>query len=119
MDEESENENGEIRICSFDVNEELVRREPWVGDPIETRKNLEAFIEGGIYEWPNGSGKTYDYKNIMNGKSFMESFSREKFRETIGEYSTSNKDTFASELNQGIRDNKNKRVIVYQLIKDN
>lgn len=109
----------EMEICSFDVNEELVRREPWVGDPIETRKNLEAFIEGKEYVWPNGSGKAYDYKNIMNGKSFMEYFSGEKFRETIGEYSTSNKDTFASELNQGIRDNKNKRVIVYQLIKDN
>ncbi|MCI9245818.1 MAG: hypothetical protein HFJ30_01520 [Clostridia bacterium] len=117
MENESKKENP--RICSFDVNEELVRREPWVGDPIETRKNLEAFIEGKEYVWPNGSGKAYDYKNIMNGKSFMEYFSGEKFRETIGEYRTNNKDTFASELNQGIRDNKNKRVIVYQLIKDN
>lgn len=109
----------DMEICSFDVNEELVRREPWVGDPIETRKNLEAFIEGKEYVWPNGSGKKYDYANIINGKSFMEYFSKKKCRETIGEYRTSNKDTFASELNQGIRDNKNKRVIVYQLMKDN
>lgn len=105
-------------ICSFDVNEELVRREPWVGDPIETRKNLEAFIEGKEYVFPNGSGEKYDYNNIINGKSFMEYFSNKKCRETIGEYRTNNKDTFASELNQGIRDNKNKRVIVYQLITD-
>ena len=117
MENESKKENP--RICSFDVNEELVRREPWVGDPIETRKNLEAFIEGGIYEWPNGSGKAYNYEYIVNGRSFMEYFQDEKFRETIGEYRTNNKDTFASELNQGIRDNKNKRVIVYQLIRDN
>ena len=117
MENESKKENP--RICSFDVNEELVRREPWVGDPIETRKNLEAFIEGGAYEWPNGSGKAYNYENIVNGRSFMEYFQDEKFIETIGEYRTNNKGTFASELNQGIRDNKNKRVIVYQLIKDN
>lgn len=39
-----------------------------------------------------------------------------KFIETIGEYSTNTKDTLASSLNQGIRDNKNKRVIIYQLI---
>ncbi len=104
------------QICSFDVNEEVIRREPWVGDPIETRKNLEAFIEGKEYVWPNGSGFKYDYKNIFNGQSFMKYFANKKFRETIGEYRTSNKDTFASELNQGIRDNKNKRVIVYQLI---
>ena len=57
--------------------------------------------------------------NAISGKSFIEYFSKKKCRETIGEYRTSNKDTFASELNQGIRDNKNKRVIVYQLIKDN
>ena len=108
----------DMEICSFDVNEELVRREPWVGDPIETRKNLEAFIEGEEYVWPNGSGKKYDYANIIHGQSFMEYFSKNKFRETIGEYKTNPKGTFASELNQGIRDNKNKRVIVYQLIKD-
>lgn len=111
-----------MEICSFDVNEELVRREPWVGDPIETRKNLEAFIEGKEYIWPNGellpdgSAKKYNYAKIINGKSFMEYFENKKCRETIGEYRTNNKDTFASELNQGIRDNKNKRVIVYQEI---
>lgn len=114
---ESQKENP--RICSFDVNEELVRREPWVGDPIETRKNLEAFIEGKEYVWPNGSGNQYDYTNLFAGKSFIEEFSDRKFRETIGEYKTNEKGTFASELNQGIRDNKNKRVIVYQLIKEN
>lgn len=117
MQNESQKENP--RICSFDVNEELVRREPWVGDPMETRKNLQAFIEGGVYEWPNGSGEKYDYRTVVKGKSFMEYFSNKKCRETIGEYKTSNKDTFASELNQGIRDNKNKRVIVYQVMKDN
>lgn len=122
MENESKEENGQIRICSFDVNEELVRREPWVGDPIETRKNLTAFIEGGEYVWPNGAknpdntDKSYNY----HGKGFIERFSGKEFRETIGEYKTDkNKDdTFASELNQGIRDNKNKRVIVYQLVKD-
>ncbi len=38
-----------------------------------------------------------------------------KFIETVGEYSINTKDTFAASLNQGIRDNKNKRVIIYQL----
>ena len=120
MKNESKKANGEIRICSFDINEELVRREPWVGDPIETRKNLEAFIEGGEYVWQNGSGKVYKYDKAIQGTtSFMDFFEDKKCRETIGEYKTNNKGTFASDLNQGIRDNKNKRVIVYQLMKDN
>lgn len=113
----NESEKEKPRVCSFDVNEELIRREPWGGDPIETRKNLKAFIEGGVYEWPNGSDKKYDYSKVMKGQSFMQFFlnGNKKCRETIGEYRTDKKETFASELNQGIRDNKNKRVIVYQL----
>lgn len=91
------------QVCSFDVNEELIRREPWVGSPIDTRTNLEAFLNGGTY----GS---YHYS------SFIEQHAGDYFRETIGEYRTNIKGTFASELNQGIRDNKNKRVIVYQLM---
>ena len=88
------------QICSFDVNEELVRREAWVGSPADTRKNLEDFL--------NGKGSY--------APGFIAQYKDKHFRETIGEYKTNNKDTFASELNQGIRDNKNKRVIVYQLI---
>ncbi|MCI9039336.1 MAG: hypothetical protein HFJ29_05655 [Clostridia bacterium] len=91
------------QVCSFDINEELIRREPWVGSPIDTRENLEAFLNGGTYG-------TYHYPG------FIQQYSGDYFRETIGEYRTNNKDTFASGLNQGIRDNKNKRVIVYQLM---
>lgn len=116
MENESQESNGDIRICSFDVNEELARREPWVSDPVETRKNLQAFIEGKEYKWPNASGNVYNYAKLFGRQSFMEHFSDKKFRETIGEYKTVYKGTFASELNQGIRDNKNKRVIVYQLM---
>lgn len=111
----NESQSAKPRICSFDVNEESVRREPWTGDPIETKNNLTAFIEGIEYPWPNGSGNSYDYSHSVKGTSFMQAFQTQKFVETIGEYKTTNKDTFASELNQGIRDNKNKRVIVYQL----
>ena len=39
-------------ICSFDVDEEGRRREPWTGDNEETKKNLEAFLYGQKYYSP-------------------------------------------------------------------
>lgn len=102
-------------ICSFDVDEETARHEPWTGSAEDYKANLQAFLNGKIFSYPSGLGE-YNYGNYnRNGKSFLEYYADSQFIETIGEYSTSTKDTFASSLNQGIRDNKNKRVIVYQL----
>lgn len=101
-----------INICSFDVDEETKRHEPWTGNTNDYKKNLDAFLGGGTFVYPSGIKKEYDY-----GNGFIQNTGRTaKFIETIGEYSMETKDSFASELNQGIRDNKNKRVIVYRLV---
>jgi len=99
-----------IEICSFDVDEETKRHEPWTGSTIDYKKNMDAFLKGGKFDYPSGSGDYYQYSN------FIDKYSNKKFRETIGEYAMNRKDTFASELDKGIRNNKNKRVIIYQLV---
>lgn len=96
-------------ICSFDVAEENTRHEPWTANDEYTKENLDCFLNGGEFEYPSGTG-SYNYESFINKMG-----SNVQFIETIGEYSTNTKDTFAATLNQGIRDNKNKRVIVYQV----
>lgn len=98
------------KICSFDVDEETRRHEPWTGNTIDYKENLDKFLQGGEFKAPSGNGMNYDYK-----KGFISENKGKIFIETIGEYSTNTKNSFASTLNQGIRDNKNKRVIIYQL----
>lgn len=104
-----------IQICSFDVDEETKRHEPWTGSTIDYKENLDCFLKGGIFKYPSGSGENYNYSQKW-GKGFAEQFKTAIFRETIGEYQISEKSGLSSELNQGIRKNKNKRVIVYQLL---
>lgn len=55
------------KICSFDVVEETTRHEPWTANNIEYKANLDAFIKGGIYQYPNGVlDDKYDYSK--NGR---------------------------------------------------
>lgn len=105
-------------ICSFDVDEETARHEPWTGNAADYRKNIEAFLKGGTFYYPSGSGEFYDYEKYFASGSFVAKYANSHFKETIGEYSTDSNDesSLSSELNQGIRDNKDKRVIIYQLI---
>lgn len=101
-----------INICSFDVDEETKRHEPWTGNTTDYKANLDVFLGGGNFTYPSGNGESYNY-----GKGFIEKTGKStKFIETIGEYAIETKDSFTSQLNQGIRDNKNKRVIVYRLV---
>lgn len=104
-------------ICSFDVDEEDIRREPWTGKEIDTKINLDIFLKGGKIEYATSQveeGKyIYDY-----GIGFIATHGEyAKFRETIGEYSIKDKeDKITTEIDTGIRNNKRKRVIVYQEI---
>lgn len=102
----------DIKICSFDVDEETKRHEPWTGNTMDYKKNLDAFLGGGTFISPSGNGETYNYGNGFIKKIGI----TPKFIETIGEYAIELKDSFASELNQGVRGIKNKRVIVYRLV---
>lgn len=61
----------DISICSFDVDEETTRHEPWTGSTIDYKNNLDAFIEGKIFYYPTGSGEKYDYSK--NGRRFNKS----------------------------------------------
>ncbi len=109
MDQGTKTQN--INICSFDVEEETKRHEPWTGTTEDYKDNLDTFLKGGEFHYPSDKNIYMDY-----GEGFVNKFSTNvKFIETIGEYSTNTKGGLASELNQGIRDNKNKRVIVYKL----
>ena len=108
------NNTSNIKICSFDVDEETKRHEPWTGSPIDYKNNLDCFLNGAIFHYPSDYGITINYSNTW-GYGFIEKFKDNTFIETIGEYSTNLKTGIAAELNQGIRDNKNKRVIVYRL----
>lgn len=103
------------KICSFDVDEETRRHEPWTGSTIDYKENLDKFLQGETFKAPSGNGMDYNYREYFTAGSFIAQYNGKTFIETIGEYSTNTKDSFASTLNQGIRDNKNKRVIIYQL----
>lgn len=111
-------------ICSFDMDEEISRNEPWTGSTIDYKKNLDAFLKGGTFNYPSGAldedGKPmqYNYKKYFSKGSFIAQYADKQFIETIGEYSTSTNDStsISSLLDQGIRNQKNKRVIIYQLI---
>ncbi len=109
--------NHTIPICSFDVDEETARHEPWTGSTIDYKNNIDAFLEGKEFHYPSNDEEYYDYK--YDGKSFIERYATTQFIETIGEYSLKYTDSESSEpissqLDKGIRNNKNKRVIVYQ-----
>lgn len=89
-----------MKICAFDVDDETKRHEPWTGSHAEYKKNIDAFLAGKKYKYPNGNGEYYKYD------SFMEKYKNDKFVENLGEYvynGTNDKDA------------KKKRVIVYTL----
>lgn len=114
----------DISISSFDLNEEIARNEPWTGDTQNIKNNIDAYITGGSFTIPDGSGTTIDYAKIFSNKSFIENFSKAKFLEKMGEYSYSagassgnqqTSITIDGETFSLLRQNK-RRVIVYVLL---
>ena len=104
--------NDDMRICSFDVDEETRRREPWTGSQENYKKNLDAFLSGGIFEYASsyddGTGTKYDYSNRWGQGGFIQQFKGKKFRENLGEYVyNSSTSDHATEMK--------KRVIIYTL----
>ena len=107
----SNNKTTEKTICAFDLDDEIIRNEPWTATPKDRKNNLDAFLNGNDVKYDTSEGeKNYSYK--INNKSFIESYSRSKFRETIGEYIYNTN----SGTNDNLNKNKKKRVIIYQLI---
>ena len=102
-------------ICSFDIDEETKRHEPWTGDPDKTKEMLDCFIEGKEYKYTDSRGEqTIQFKGLYQYAN--EKF---KFKENLGEYiyNVENGETDES-LYTGLLKNKKKRVIIYTLLQD-
>ena len=98
------------KICSFDVNEEVSRHEPWTSSNAENKKMLDTFIAGGEYTYNDSRGQqTIKFSGLKKDKTFIES---------LGEYeydANSSEVAEDEEYDIGIEKNKKKRVIIYTL----
>lgn len=110
---ESTNKN----IFSFDLEEETLRREPWTGSYEKARENIDCFLSGGTYKNPNNNSDYIKYE------SFINKYKNAKFIETLGEYQysssqASNSDTEDGSTVSSLVKEKNKRIIIFTLIKN-
>ena len=87
------------------------------------KENLDAFLNGGYFAYPSGGvdhdgNSGYNYSDyISNG--FINRYSNNKFKETLGEYIYNISEQFEDDeydydSNELLKQRK-KRVIVYQL----
>ena len=110
-------DNQDLKICSFDVDEETRRREPWTGNTNYYKQNLDMFLSGGTFIAPSGNGMNYDYSNArVNGwgnNSFIDEYKDSQFRESLGEYTYNEVSSTTSTTN--VKEKK-KRVIIYTLV---
>lgn len=98
--------NYSTEVCSFDVNEETSRYEPWVGSNAYYKLNLDMFLSGGTFVAPSGNGMDYNYATLVGRGGFVEQYKESQFIEYLGEY------TYESTNLNG----QEKRVIIYQLM---
>ena len=111
--------NKDLKVCSFDVDEETRRHEPWTGNTNYYKQNLDMFLSGGTFVSPSGNGMNYDYSDLKTngwgGGSFIDEFKDDQFRESLGEYEYNEVN---SSMGEGLTNvqSKTKRVIVYTLI---
>ena len=47
--------NKDVKVCSFDVDEETRRHEPWTGNTNYYKQNLDMFLSGGTFVSPSGT----------------------------------------------------------------
>ena len=117
---------GDTDICSFDLNEEISRHEPWTGSAGtgggttnnygRIKENIDHFLFGNDDAHPDGyeysvswgtGTVTYDY-----GNGFISDHENDRFRESIGEY-TYNEGSLNNNSHSSV---KTKRVIIYTLL---
>ena len=65
------NDNEDKRICSFDVDEETSRREPWTGNTDYYKQNLDMFLSGVHYisKWKWYGLQLFQVEQLMAGES--------------------------------------------------
>ncbi len=104
------------KVCSFDVDEEITRHEPWTGTTEDYKNNLDAFLKGGKFNYPSDPSQVaYDYSRQLNnngGFIGLCATNNYKFKEMLGEYNY-NVETEGHE--SALLKNRKKRVIIYQL----
>lgn len=101
----------DTRVCSFDVNEETRRHEPWTGNEKENKRMLDIFIQGGTYTYTDSIGlREIKFKGLSK-------YEGDKFIESLGEYefNANNNEASDTDYNSGLIKNKKKRVIIYTL----
>lgn len=101
--------NQDVRVCSFDVDEETRRREPWTGNTNYYKQNLDMFLSGGTFVSPSGNGMDYCYSG------FIDEYSDSQFRESLGEYTYNDVSAATGTDTTNIKPKK-KRVIIYTLV---
>ena len=118
-------------ICSFDVDEEIKRREPWSGKQSDMKHNIDCFLNGETFVSPDGNvSRNTKYDGITKLiQSNGGNVNNPKFVEELGEYiyerdesgeveSSGTTITIDGETTSILRKNK-KRVITYTLITNN
>ncbi len=112
-------DNLDKRICSFDVDEETSRHEPWTGNTDYYKQNLDMFLSGGTFTSPSGNGMDYNYgSSSINGwgnRSFIDEYNDKQFLETLGEYTYNDVNSEGASGTANVRE-RTKRVIVYTLL---
>ena len=107
--------NQDIKVCSFDVDEETRRREPWTGNTNYYKQNLDMFLSGGTFVSPSGNGMDYDYSdnNGWGSRSFIDKFSDSQFRESLGEYTYNDVQSTTGTETANVKPKKEKSNCVY------
>lgn len=112
------------KVCSFDVDEETSRHEPWTGNTKYYKQNLDMFLSGKEFKAPSGNGMDYNYSDMnINGwrrtHGFIEEYKDDQFRESLGEYTYNEvKQDYEDDTTSGLTNlkGKKKRVIIYTLM---
>lgn len=111
-------------VCTFDMDEETYRNEPWVASNINSKlgqesdykKNLDAFLNGTKYVYPSDETKEYNYGSTHEQHGgFISRYSGDKFKEMLGVYIYNLTTDEEEGVYNSLLKNKKKRVIIYQL----
>lgn len=112
-------EREDIKIFSFDLDEETLRHEPWTGDYNRIKNNLDCFLNGDKFINPNDNTVYIDYSvGELETGGFIGTYENAKFVETIAEYTYSSSQATDSTVSNLTKE-KSKRMIIFTLIKNN
>lgn len=101
-----------LKVACFDVEAETARKEPWTASAdIYFKQNLDCILDGKTFNYPDGSGRKYDYSETRHVGSggLIQKLQGKKFEEHIGENYYEIENDYS-----GLMTKKTKRVIIYR-----